>query len=169
MAMSHKIFQWILDSFAAIDLEALIRRFQRLVMTILKSDFKNKKLRIQYGGHILKIQSISNFLATIGLKTITRIFFKSLKTVLNSDSEMTNPIWRSYIRFTVKIRRFWSGKLKNYYSSVWEINTNLIINLNSDIENPKLRSHSWCFDKIHITPYSIVWKIHKEVFLFFLS
>ena len=38
-----------------------------------------------------------NFLVMIGLKTNTRGFFKSLKTVINSDFEMTNPIWRSYI------------------------------------------------------------------------
>ena len=37
---------------------------------------------------------------------------------VNSDFEMTGPIWRPYIRFRVKIRRFSSGKLENYYSSV---------------------------------------------------
>ena len=55
MTISHKIFYWILDSFALIDLKTLTRGFLRFVMTILKSDLK-KKRRIQYGGHILKIQ-----------------------------------------------------------------------------------------------------------------
>ena len=108
MEISHTIFQWILNSFAVIDFNTSTQGFQRLAMTILKSNFRNSKWRIQYGGHIIEIQSILNFLATIGLQTITREFSRSLKTVVNSDFEMTDPMWRLYIRFPVKIRRFWS-------------------------------------------------------------
>ena len=70
--------------------------------------------------------------------------------------EMTDPIWRSYIRFFIKIRRFWSGKPENFYSSVWEITMNLMTNLNSAIDNLILRTRTWCSDKIHIIPYSFV-------------
>ena len=73
-------------------------------MTILKSGVKNLKWRIQYDGYISKIQLIFNFLATIGLKTTTRSFLRSPKTVVNSDFKITDPIWRLYIRFAVKIR-----------------------------------------------------------------
>ena len=78
--------------------------------------------------------------------------------VINSDFEMTDPIYRPYIRFPVKIRRFWSGKLEKYYWSVWGITTKLITNLNSAIENPILRSHSWRFHRIHIILYSFVFE-----------
>ena len=97
-----------------------------------------------------------------GLTTITQGFSRSLKTVVNSDFEMTDPIRRPYIRFPVKIRKFSSGKLENFYSSVSGITMQLITNLNSAIENSILQSHIWCFDRIHIIPYSFVWKIHKS-------
>ena len=126
------------------------------------SKSQNSKLRIW--GHILKIQYILNFGATIVLKTITWGFLRSLKTGVNLDLEITDLICRPYIRFLVKIKRFLSGKLENCYSSIWEITTNLITNLHSEIKNPILRSHTWCFDRIHIILYSLVWKILEGFF-----
>ena len=42
MTISHTVFQWILDSVAAINLKTLTREFLRLVMMVLRSDFKIK-------------------------------------------------------------------------------------------------------------------------------
>ena len=96
----------------------------------------------------LTYSKFNHFLAVISLKTITRGFLRSLKNLV-------------YVHFPVKTRRFRSSKLENYYSIVWEITKNLITNLNSAIENPILHSHTWCFDRVLIIPYSFAWKIHK--------
>ena len=87
--------------------------------------------------------------------------------------KITDPIWRLYTyTFSRENQGFWSGKHENYYSmSVWGITTNLITSLNSAIENPILQSHTWCFDRIYIIPYSFVRNILKDfsplVILFF--
>ena len=49
MAISHTIFQGILDSFAVINLKTVTRGFLGSVMTVLTSDVKNSKWRNQYG------------------------------------------------------------------------------------------------------------------------
>ena len=89
-----------------------------------------------------KFNTFFIFFNRIGRKTITRGFLRSLKMVVNLDFEMTIPIWRSCVRFPVKIRRFSCGKLDNYDPSVSGIATNLIRNLNSANKNSILRSHT---------------------------
>ena len=111
-------------------------------MTILKSEFKKLKMADRIWRSHTQNLIIFYFLTKIGRKTITRGFLRSLKMVVNSVFEMTNPIWRPCIRFPVKIRRFSSDKLDDYYSSVSGITTNLIRNLNSANENSILRSHT---------------------------
>ena len=67
---------------------------------------KFKMTNLIWRSHTQNSINFVFFFATISLKTITRRFLKSPKTVANSDFEMTDPIWRPYIRFPVKIRRF---------------------------------------------------------------
>ena len=60
----------------------------------------------------------------IGLKTTTWGFLRSLKTVEISDFEMTAPtveIRRPYLRFPVKIRKFWSGKINRVFEELLRI------------------------------------------------
>ena len=114
--------------------------------------WKIKNARSNMALAYSKFNNFFFFLTTIRRKTITRGFLRPLKMVVNSDFEITNPIWRPCIRFLVKIRRF-----------------SLIRNLNSTNKNSILRSHTWRFDKIHVILYLFVWKIHKGFFTSFLS